>query len=184
MCWVALDGAVRLAQAGHIPAREVSRWQREAEAIRGFVESRCWSEAKRSYVRFAGSEELDASLLLGVLFGYGEAGDDRLSGTIDAVRRELGHGPFVHRYSGEDGVAGSEGAFLPCSFWLAESLTRAGRPEDAAELMEKLVGFANDVGLYAEEIDPDTGEFLGNFPQALTHLALIGAAVACSGEEK
>jgi GH15 family glucan-1,4-alpha-glucosidase len=183
MCWVALDGAVRLAQAGHIPSRGVSRWQREAEAIRSFVETRCWSEAQRSYVRFAGSEELDASLLLGVLFGYGAAGDDRLSRTVDAVRRELGHGPFVHRYSGEDGVAGSEGAFLPCSFWLVESLARSGRSQAAAELMEELVGFANDVGLYAEEIDPDTGEFLGNFPQALTHLALIGAAVACSEEE-
>jgi len=180
MCLVALDGAIRLAQAGHIPVRGMSRWQREAKAIRSFVETRCWSEAKRSYVRFAGSEELDASLLLGVLFGYGEAGDDRLSGTIDAVRRELGHGAFVHRYSGEDGVAGSEGAFLPCSFWLAESLARSGRSQAAAELMEELVGFANDVGLYAEEIDPDTGEFLGNFPQALTHLALIGAAVACT----
>jgi GH15 family glucan-1,4-alpha-glucosidase len=179
MCWVALDRAVHLAQAGQIPAKNVRRWQTEAEAIRRFVETRCWSEDKRSYVRFAGSEELDASLLLGVLFGYGDATDDRLTGTIAAVRRELAHGAFVRRYSGEDGVTGSDGAFLPCSFWLAESLARSGRTDDAAHLMEQLVSVANDVGLCAEEIDSDTGEFLGNFPQALTHLALINAAVAC-----
>ena len=180
MCWVALDGAVHLARAGQIPAKNVRRWQTEAEAIRRFVETRCWSDAKRSYVRFAGSEELDASLLLGVLFGYGDATGDRLTGTIAAVRRELAHGPFVRRYSGEDGVTGSDGAFLPCSFWLAESLARSGRTDDAVHLMEQLVDLANDVGLYAEEIDPDTSEFLGNFPQALTHLALINAAVACA----
>jgi GH15 family glucan-1,4-alpha-glucosidase len=178
MCWVALDRARELADQGLIPDRHAGCWREEAEAIREFIETRCFSEEKRSYVRFSGSDELDASLLLGVLFSYGDAKTDRWAGTIEAVRRELAHGPFVRRYIGEDGVAGSEGAFLTCSFWLAEAQARIGRVEDAVQLMDELVGLANDVGLYAEEIEPTTGAFLGNIPQGLSHLALISAALA------
>jgi GH15 family glucan-1,4-alpha-glucosidase len=178
MCCVALDRACKLAEGGHLPDDGLAHWRREAEAARAFVEERCWSEEKRSYVRFAGGEELDASVLLGSLMGYCAGDDGRMSATIDAVRRELGHGPFLYRYTGEDGLEGEEGAFLACSFWLAEALARSGRTDEGAELIDELVGHANDVGLYAEEIDPATGEFLGNFPQGFTHLALVSAACA------
>jgi len=182
MCWVALDRARGLADRGSIPGRHAERWRVEGEAIREFVERRCFSEEKRSYVRFAGSDELDASLLLGVLFGYGDARADRWARTLDGVTRELVDGPFVRRYSGEDGLGGSEGAFLACSFWLVEALARTGRVEEAVNLMDDVVGLANDVGIYAEEIEPTTGAFLGNVPQGLSHLALISAALAI-GEE-
>jgi GH15 family glucan-1,4-alpha-glucosidase len=177
MCWVALDRAARLATGGWIPSAHVAGWEVTAHTIRAFIEERCWSESRQSYVRSAGSGDLDASVLVGVIFGYGDPGHPRMRATVDALRRELGHGPFVYRYSGEDGLAGQEGAFLTCSFWLVEALALQGRGSEAAELMDELVGFANDVGLFAEEVDPGTGEFLGNLPQGLSHLALINAAV-------
>jgi GH15 family glucan-1,4-alpha-glucosidase len=178
MCWVALDRARALADRGVIPTRHAGRWAIEAEAIREFIETRCFSREHGSYVRCADSEELDASVLLGVLFSYGDATTRRWAGTIEAVRRELAHGPFVRRYTGDDGLAGSEGAFLTCSFWLVESLARTGRREEAVRLMDELVAMASDVGLYAEEIEPASGQHLGNLPQGLTHLALINAALA------
>lgn len=178
MCWVALDRAMKLAERGRIPERNAGRWRNEASAIRAFIEDRCWSDRLGSYIRAAGDEELDASILTGALFGYDNVRQGRLASTVEAIRRELGNGPFLYRYVGEDGLAGEEGAFLTCSFWLVEALVHAGREAEAAELMEQLLELANDVGLYAEEIDPEDGAFLGNFPQALTHLALIGAAVA------
>jgi GH15 family glucan-1,4-alpha-glucosidase len=177
LCFVALTRAIELADANVIPGKNSEQWRRAAEAIRDFVESRCFSPSRGAYVRAAGTEELDASLLLASLAGYSKGDDPRLVATIDAIRGELGRGPLLHRYLCEDGVGGKEGAFLPCSFWLVEALTRAGRFDEAAELMEQLLELANDVGLYAEEIEPETGDFLGNFPQGLVHLALVSAAV-------
>jgi GH15 family glucan-1,4-alpha-glucosidase len=177
MCAVALDRACMLAEQGLLRGN-VARWHRERDQIRAFVESRCYSEDKRSYTRSADEDLLDASLLLGVIARYHEATEPRLLSTVDAVQRELGHGPLVTRYHGEDGLPGEEGAFLACSFWLAEAYARQGRVDEATALMDELIGLSNDVGLYAEEIDPATGAFLGNFPQALSHLALINAAVA------
>ena len=112
--------------------------------------------------------------------GYGEPTADRLVRTVEAVRRELGSGPLLYRYTGEDGLSGGEGFFLTCSFWLVNALARCGQLEEAAEIMEELLPFANDVGLYAEEVEPRTGAFLGNFPQGLVHLALINAAASIS----
>lgn len=178
LCWAALDRTIRLSEAGYMPGRRAERWRREAAAIREFVEDGCWSARKESYVRFAGGEELDSSILLGLRLGFHPFTHPRARSTLAAVRRELGDGPFLYRYKGEDGLPGTEGAFLACSFWLVEALVRTGQQEQAERLMEDLLSMANDVGLYAEEVDPESGEFLGNFPQALTHLSLIGAAVA------
>jgi GH15 family glucan-1,4-alpha-glucosidase len=177
LCFVALTRAIELADANVIPGKNSERWRREAKAIQDFVESRCFSPSKGAYVRAAGSEELDASLLLASLAGYSKGDEPRLVATIDAIRRELGRGPLLYRYLCEDGLPGHEGVFLPCSFWLVEALARAGRFDEAGELMEQLLDLANDVGLYAEEIEPETGDFLGNFPQGLVHLALVSAAV-------
>jgi GH15 family glucan-1,4-alpha-glucosidase len=183
MCWVALDRALRLSEQGDLPAGHAATWRQEAVAIREFIETRCWSPRLGSYTRHAGSEELDASLLLGILFGYDSPNPDRLTATVDALRRGLGHGPLLYRYRGEDGLGGQEGAFLCCSFWLADALARTGRVDDATELMDELIALASDVGLYAEEVDPHTDELLGNIPQGLVHLALINAAVSIAAAE-
>jgi GH15 family glucan-1,4-alpha-glucosidase len=178
MCWVALDRAAQLAETGHLSGRRRQRWLTEAAAIRAFIDDHCWSERLGSYVRYAGREELDASLLMMPIMRYDEPTSPRLAGTIEAVRRELGRGALVYRYTGEDGLAGAEGVFVCCSFWLAEALALAGRRDDAARSMDAALLLANDVGLFSEELDPASGEFLGNFPQGLVHLAIISAAAA------
>jgi GH15 family glucan-1,4-alpha-glucosidase len=180
MCWVALDRAARLAGRGELPAGRAATWRREAEAIRTFVETECWSSDLQSYTRIAGSGDVDASLLMLPIVGYGDPGGARIRGTIDAVNRLLRRGDVVYRYHADDGVPGGEGCFLNCSFWLASALAQCGRLDEATALMERLAARANDVGLFSEEIDPESGAFLGNFPQALVHLALVEAAIAIS----
>jgi GH15 family glucan-1,4-alpha-glucosidase len=178
MCWVALDRAVRLAAAGQLPTRHAERWRNEADRVRAFIETRCWSERHQSYVRFAGGDDLDAALLLMAVERYHDPRHPRIVATIDAIRRDLAQGPLVYRYTGDDGLRGSEGVFLACSFWLVEALALAGRGDEATRTMDALLAMANDVGLYAEEIEPATGAFLGNFPQGLVHLAVVSAAAA------
>lgn len=179
MCWVALDRAADLAERGLIPNRNSNRWRTTRDEVAEFIETRCFSRNRNSYVRSADSEELDAAVLLGFLYGY-DGSEQRTRATVSTLARELRHGPYVARYTGEDGLSGTEGAFLACSFWLAEALARTGFLPEAVELMEELLDLANDVGLYSEEVAPGTGEFLGNLPQGLSHLALISAACAIS----
>jgi GH15 family glucan-1,4-alpha-glucosidase len=179
MCWIALDRACQLAEARHIPGSHASEWRRQADMIRRFVSENCWSPTRQAYARYPGAEGVDASLLLPVILGYGAGGeDDRLALTVARIRTELGNGPLLRRYDGDDGLPGEEGAFLACSFWLVDALAQLGQVRDAIELMEDLLALSNDVGLFAEEIDPGSGAFLGNLPQGLVHLALINAAVS------
>lgn len=180
-CWAALDHAIELAHQKRVPGDNAKDWKREQGAIRNWIEEHGWSEARGAYVAHAGGEGLDASVLLGARFGYFEPGDERFAVTIAAIRAELAEGPFLYRTSE---LKGEEGCFLACSFWLVDALARQGRVVEARELMEELLPAANDVGLYSEEIDPATGAFLGNTPQALTHLSLILAAVSVMREER
>ncbi|MFL5945772.1 MAG: glycoside hydrolase family 15 protein [Gaiellaceae bacterium] len=177
LTWVALDRACKLAERGVLPDRR-KRWSTEADEIRAFVEDNGWSEQLRSYVRAPDQPELDGSLLTMVLLGYPPRSPERLDLLVDAVRRELAEGPLVYRYRGADGVTGHEGAFLTCSFWLADALARLGRVDEAVELMSSLLALANHVGLFSEEMDPASRDYLGNYPQGLSHLALVNAAVS------
>jgi GH15 family glucan-1,4-alpha-glucosidase len=173
-CWVALDRAVRLSDAGQITSPHAQRWRSEREAVGGWIEEHCWSQLKQSYSFYAGSDELDAAVLLMARFGYREPEDRRLSTTIDAITTELGAGDaLLYRYSGQQA---KEGAFLACSCWLVEALVHVGRIREAEQLFTEFVTHTNDVGLLSEEINPATGDLLGNLPQALSHLAVINAA--------
>jgi len=176
--WVAFDRALRLVDDGQLPGAHAEAWRTEAAAVRDWIEENCWSEERGAYTMYPGSDALDAGCLLAARIGFGEPDGERNLRTMEALRRELGRGPLLYRYTG---MPEEEGAFLPCSFWLVESLARAGRHDEAAELLDELVALGNDVGLFSEQIDPGSGEFLGNFPQGLSHLSLVNAAVNCEG---
>jgi GH15 family glucan-1,4-alpha-glucosidase len=178
MCAVALKCACELAEQGLVPAKNRGRWQSELHAIREFVEAHGFSESRRSYLRSVGEDELDAALLIAVNARYDEPRAPRLLATVDAIRDDLCRGALVHRYRGADGLEGKDGAFVACSFWLAEAYAHQERVDEATAVMEEVLALANDVGLFAEEVEPGTGEFLGNFPQGLSHVALINAAFA------
>jgi GH15 family glucan-1,4-alpha-glucosidase len=147
--------------------------------IHAEVCTRGWSAKRKAFVQYLDGSTLDASVLLMPTVGFLPADDERFVQTIAAIERELASGPFVDRYStadGTDGLAGREGSFLICAFWLVDALALSGRGEDALHNFEQLLAIRNDVGLLAEEYDPQTGRQLGNFPQAFSHLALVCSA--------
>jgi GH15 family glucan-1,4-alpha-glucosidase len=177
MAWAALDCAERLLGT--------TRWRGEKEKICKLVLSRGFVNGR--FVGELDGDEVDASLLYVARVGMLEPDDPRMLATIDAIRGELGRDDLVYRYDSratKDGLPPGEGAFLACSFWLAEALQLAGRDAEARELFEKLLARRNDVGLLPEEIDPESGAFLGNMPQALTHIGLLNAAICMSQRNK
>jgi GH15 family glucan-1,4-alpha-glucosidase len=180
MAWLALDRAGRIATTHRTAARRRARWQAERDAIAADVVANGFDDERGTFVRAYGRSDLDAAVLVLPLLGLLPSRSRHVVGTIEAVRRELSAGgPLVYRYvPGDDGLAGTEGAFLPCSFWLAQALAATGQVDDAADVFEQLLGLAGPLGLFAEEADPATGEQLGNYPQALTHAALVQAALA------
>ena len=153
----------------------MARWRIARDDVKSYIEHELWSEEKRSYRQKPDSDVLDAGCLLAARRGYADPRGGRMNATIDAVRRELdAGGPLLYRYSG---MQDQENAFLACSFWCVEALATAHRFDEATAMMDALTGLATDVGLYAEEMEPSSRTMRGNIPQALTHLALINAAV-------
>ena len=179
MTWVALERGIRVSRQRGLPAGD-GRWISERDRIYEQVMDKGWNEDKGSFVQFYGSDALDASLLLMPLVKFVGPTDPRWLSTLDRIQAELTYDTLVDRYKTDlaapDGLAGDEGSFSICSFWLVECLTQAGRLDEARLALEKMFSYSNHLGLYAEEIGP-SGEALGNFPQAFTHLALISAAV-------
>ena len=187
MCWVALDRGLRLADKRSFPA-DRDRWLRTRDHIYEEILTKGWNPKRQAFVKHYDSESLDAANLIMPLVFFMSPTDPRMLKTLDAINQPPARGglvsnSLVYRYNLEesaDGLQGDEGTFNMCTFWLVEALTRAGRVDrarlDEARLMfEKMLGYANHLGLYAEETGP-CGEALGNFPQAFTHLALISAA--------
>jgi GH15 family glucan-1,4-alpha-glucosidase len=177
-CWVALDRGVRLARKHSFPT-EGDLWRMERNRIYNAIMEKGWNERDQSFTQFFGSDAVDASSLMMPLMLFISPKDPRMLATIERIRKELVSDTLVRRYNpgkaARDGLPGTEGSFSVCSFWLVEAMSRAGYVEDAQLLFEKMLSYANHLGLFSEEISTK-GELLGNFPQALTHLGLISAA--------
>ncbi|UDL93123.1 glycoside hydrolase family 15 protein [Lichenihabitans sp. PAMC28606] len=184
--WQALARAVELAEKGHLPSTSAPRWSRERDRIATWVDDHCWSSKKAAYTFFAGSERLDASIALAVRFGFPNA--ERLSTTLDAIRRDLSHtpwlgqqSPWLYRYSGAEA---EESCFVACTFWLVEAYATLGRRDEARALMDQaLAALPASVGIMSEMLDVKTGNFIGNIPQGLSHLSLIHAAVSLNDRD-
>jgi GH15 family glucan-1,4-alpha-glucosidase len=184
MCWVAFDRGVRAVERFGIDG-PAARWAGLRDAVHAEVCQRGWDAQRGTFTQSYGSAELDASLLMMPMVGFLPPSDPRVVGTIEAVQRELSVDGFIERYPTRpdvsvDGLPGREGAFLLCTFWLADALTLIGRRDEATTLFERLLALRNDVGLLAEEYDPLSRRMLGNFPQAFSHIGLVNTALNLS----
>jgi GH15 family glucan-1,4-alpha-glucosidase len=180
MGWLTLDRALHVAESHPVRARTRRRWLAARDEIAAEVRSHGFAPAIGAYTRTYGSDDLDASLLAVSWLGFDDPLGPEVRGTVDAIRNRLtAGGPLLYRYPpGDDGLLGGENAFLPCSFWLVRALAETGRADDAAAVFSDVLALGTPLGLFAEELDPATGAHLGNFPQALSHSALIDAALA------
>ena len=183
-CWVALDRALSMARELGADANTVRSWQTGRDEIRAAIISQGWSDRARSFTQAFGSDALDGSTLLIPIVGFLPASDPRVKATINAIADRLtDERGLVYRYRADDGLTGDEGSFLLCTFWLAHALALAGDVKRAREVFERAAVFRNDLGLLSEEVDGATGELLGNFPQAFSHVGLVNAAWAIQQAE-
>jgi GH15 family glucan-1,4-alpha-glucosidase len=182
MCWVALDRVLKMQSRGQLSGIDAVKYAAERANIRQEIETRAWNPALPAYVQAFGSAVIDASVLLLAYHGFEEATSQRLQQTYAQIRRKLVPRAGVV-YRNQRSLELHEGAFALCSFWEAEFLARSGRLYEAREVFEAALDNANDVDLFAEEIDPETGDALGNFPQGFTHLGVINAALALRDSE-
>jgi GH15 family glucan-1,4-alpha-glucosidase len=177
MCWAAVDGGIALAERYSLPA-PLERWREQRDGMRQDIEKRGFDRKRGIFVRSYGSKDVDAALLLLPAVDFVAWDDERMVRTVDAIRSELSYEGLVLRYKAKDGLRGTEGVFVACTFWLAECLAHQRRRKEAREAYERACKCANDLGLFAEEYEPKQSEMLGNFPQGLTHLAHVSAALA------
>ncbi|HUG39553.1 MAG TPA: glycoside hydrolase family 15 protein [Longimicrobiales bacterium] len=185
MCWVAVDRAIKMADVLEPRAATLESWKKARREIREAIEGPGWSEDLKSFRQALDGDELDAATLMIPIVGFLPADDERVRSTIRAVQEHLtDDAGLVFRYRSDDGIQSGEGTFLLCTFWLAHALALAGDPEEARRVFERACAFVNDVGLLSEEVDAGTGELLGNFPQAFSHVGLVTAAWAIHQAEQ
>jgi GH15 family glucan-1,4-alpha-glucosidase len=176
MCWAALDRGVRLAEGQGLDA-SLAKWRKVRNEIRQAILTRGFDSDQGAFTQTLDGKDLDASVLAIPRFGFLPATDARMQSTVDRIRSDLTSNGLVLRYRSHDGLPGSEGTFLLCTFWMVDALALGGRLDGARELFEQLLGYANDLGLLSEEVDAEHSLLLGNFPQGFSHMALIGSAV-------
>jgi GH15 family glucan-1,4-alpha-glucosidase len=182
LCWVALDRAVRLARDAGMPG-DVVLWQRTRDDIREAILTRGYDRRLQAFTQAFDAPALDASTLVIPLVGFLPPTDPRVRSTVRRIQERLTSNGLVYRYLTDDGLPGGEAAFALCTFWLIDNLALGGQVREARQLFERVIGYANDVGLLAEEINPVTRELLGNYPQGYTHLALIQSALNIANAE-